>query len=222
VPEALSRWLTTSGYPEAETVAFRALAALALGWVVAFLFRISLGRRRGAEAHVLATTLVLLSVLIALVTVVIGENLARAFGLVGALSIVRFRTVVEDTRDTAFVIFAVVVGMAVGAGYAMGAVIAIPAVALGLAITGWNGGNGAAKSRLTVRTMLGAHPETLLGPTLDKHCAARTLTSVGTAKQGAALEIEFRVRLRSEPAALACVDELNRLEGVQGVELKDP
>src|ERR1043165_2585027 len=61
-------------------------------------------------------TLVLLAILIAMVTQVIGDSLARAFGLVGALSIVRFSTVVRDTQDTAFVIFAVVIGMAFGAG----------------------------------------------------------------------------------------------------------
>ena len=60
-------------------------------------------------------TLVLLSILIAIVTQVVGNNTARAFSLVGALSIVRFRTVVQDTQDTAFVIFAVVMGMAAGA-----------------------------------------------------------------------------------------------------------
>src|SRR5204863_1426946 len=75
-------------------------------------------------------TLVLLSVVLALVTVVIGESLAKAFGLVGALAIVRFRTVVEDTRDTAFVIFAVVVGMAAGAGLVVGALLGLPLVLL--------------------------------------------------------------------------------------------
>ena len=71
----------------------------------------------------------LLSILIAMVTQVIGDNVARAFSLVGALSIVRFRTVVRDTVDTAFVIFAVAVGMAVGANH--------PSVALsGIAIVG--------------------------------------------------------------------------------------
>src|SRR3712207_7596331 len=55
----------------------------------------------------------------AMVTQVIGDNIARAFSLVGALSIVRFRTVVRDTQDTAYVIFAVAVGMAVGAGHPM-------------------------------------------------------------------------------------------------------
>jgi hypothetical protein len=61
-------------------------------------------------------TLVLLCVLIAMVTQVIGDNVALAFSLVGALSVVRFRTAVRDTKDTAFVIFAVAVGMAIGAG----------------------------------------------------------------------------------------------------------
>ena len=49
---------------------------------------------------------------IAMVTQVTGQNVALAFSLVGALSIVRFRTVVQDTNDTAFVIFAVAGGTA--------------------------------------------------------------------------------------------------------------
>ena len=67
----------------------------------------------------------------AMVTQVIGDNVARAFSLVGALSIVRFRTVVRDTQDTAYVIAAVAVGMAVGAGHfwVAAAGIAIVAVA---------------------------------------------------------------------------------------------
>ena len=44
----------------------------------------------------------------------IGNNLARAFALVGALSIIRFRTVVKDTKDTAYVFLALAAGMAAG------------------------------------------------------------------------------------------------------------
>ena len=76
-----------------------------------------LTQRRGrAETASLVSTLVLITVLLAMVSIVIGNNTARAFGLAGVLSIIRFRTVVEDTRDTAFVIFAVITGMAVGSG----------------------------------------------------------------------------------------------------------
>ncbi len=52
-----------------------------------------------------------------MVTQVIGDNVARAFSLVGALSIVRFCILpFRDIPDTAYVIFAVIIGMAVGAG----------------------------------------------------------------------------------------------------------
>src|SRR3954467_5919175 len=93
----------------------RLVLALLLGLAIAWVYR----RARGlnGEAPSFTVTLVLLSILIAMVTQVIGDNVARAFSLVGALSIVRFRTVVRDTQDTAYVIFAVAVGMAIGAGH---------------------------------------------------------------------------------------------------------
>src|SRR5436190_290817 len=109
-------------------VLMRLLAALALGGVVAWIYRRT--RKSSEVAASFPITLVLLSILIAMVTQVIGDNVARAFSLVGALSIVRFRTVVRDTQDTAYVIFAVVVGMAVGARDPWVAVIGIAVVSI--------------------------------------------------------------------------------------------
>src|SRR6266516_1484087 len=94
-------------------VLVRLLIALAMGALVAWIYRAT--RKRAEMSASFSVTLVLLAILIAMVTQVIGDNIARAFSLVGALSIVRFRTIVRDTQDTAYVIFAVVVGMAVGA-----------------------------------------------------------------------------------------------------------
>ena len=72
------------------------------------------------------------------VALVIGNSVARAFSLVGALSIVRFRTVVDDTRDTAFVIFSVVVGMAAGAGLLFVPLLGLPLVAVtAIALDRW-------------------------------------------------------------------------------------
>jgi hypothetical protein len=71
---------------------------------------LSLDPADDGSAH-LPTTLIFLAILIAAVTQVISDNVA-GLSLVGALGIVRFRTVVR-TRETAFVIFSVVVGMAV-------------------------------------------------------------------------------------------------------------
>ncbi len=62
-------------------------------------------------------TLIFLTIIIASAMMIIGNNLASAFGLVGAVSIIRFRTVVKSSRDMSFVLFAVVAGLSCGLGY---------------------------------------------------------------------------------------------------------
>jgi hypothetical protein len=203
-------------------IAKRIAIAFVAGFVVAGVYVIGIGRPK-EETSTLPTTLVLLTVVIALVTLVIGDSLARAFGLVGALSIVRFRTVVEDTRDTAFVIFAVVIGMGVGVGYNFLAVIGIPAVLFAALLMrwGWPDANGkSGPATLTVRIGLGNEPEKLLGPVFGPHLSEYRLIGSATAKQGAALELTYSVRLRNPNASYPLVADLNRVEGVQGVELK--
>ncbi|MBX9583109.1 MAG: DUF4956 domain-containing protein [Gemmataceae bacterium] len=194
--------------------------ALALGFVVALVYRLTLRRENGAGG--LPTTLVLLTALISLVTLVIGNSTARAFGLVGALSIVRFRTVVEDTRDTAFVIFAVVVGMAAGAGYLVVAAVGIPGVALGAAVMRYfDRPAGPPVHALTVRVGPGEDPTAALTPVFARLKLSPRLTGVGTAKQGTAVEYVYAVPVADPVAMAALVAEVHRVEGVQGVELRD-
>ena len=61
-------------------------------------------------------TNIFVSVIVCMVIMIIGNNLARAFALVGALSIIRFRTVVKDTKDTAYIFWSLASGMAAGTG----------------------------------------------------------------------------------------------------------
>jgi hypothetical protein len=205
-----------------QDVALRLIAALLLGLLVAWIYRRT--RPEGDIAESFPGTLVLLSVLIAMVTQVIGDNIARAFSLVGALSIVRFRTVVRDTQDTAFVIFAVVVGMAVGASALWVAGLGLVIVAAAAFLMRLRGASGAvsegpAPYLLHVRLGLGHDVEALLAGTLETHLAARRLQSMNTAKQGLSIDVTYGVALRKAASAEALVKALNRLEGVQSVEL---
>ncbi len=59
-------------------------------------------------------TMVLMSITIAFIMLIIGTNLARAFALVGALSIVRFRNAVKDSKDTSYIFVTMAIGMACG------------------------------------------------------------------------------------------------------------
>lgn len=61
-------------------------------------------------------SLVMLTVITTTVMIVIGNNLAMSLGMVGALSIVRFRTAIKDSRDTMYIFWAIVAGICCGAG----------------------------------------------------------------------------------------------------------
>src|SRR5437879_6040499 len=127
--EFLNALLPAEGELPAIPLVARLVQAALLGFAGASVYFLT-QRKRWAQAAPFVATLVLLSVLIAMVTQVIGDNTARAFSLVGALAIIRFRTVVDDTRDTAFVIAAVVTGMAVGAGLPGVALAGVPIIAV--------------------------------------------------------------------------------------------
>jgi hypothetical protein len=187
MPEWLHDALGNGGDLALLDLAIRLAAAFALGCVVAGIYRVTHGQPGGQTLGLMAT-LVLLTVLIAMVTLVIGNSVARAFSLVGALAIVRFRTVVEDTRDTAFVIFAVAVGMAAGTGYFLVVLLGIPLVAVAAFLFRPRAGNALAAPRdymLRVRVGIGHTPEVILREPFGKHVKHVRLTATATARQRA-------------------------------------
>jgi hypothetical protein len=223
-------WLTQSFSSDADTsvaaLLLRECTALALGLVVAGIYRVTHGRR-AVQARSMMATLVLLTILIGMISSVIGDNIARAFSLVGALAIVRFRTVVEDTRDTAFVIFAVGVGMAIGAGYLKVPLVCIPVAAVAAFMFRPRDDEGpAADGRLardyTLVLRVGTHvnADALLAGSPGVHLALARPISIATARQGAAFEHTYAVRLKPTATPAGLVTQLNATEGVQGVELR--
>ena len=200
----------------------RLVVAAMFGGLVAFVYRRS--RNEIDISPTFPPTLVLLSILIAMVTQVIGDNVARAFSLVGALAIVRFRTVVRDTQDTAFVILAVVVGMAVGASApwvaAIGlALVAVVAIMMKQPATG-DYITGHLPLLVKIRIGLGHDAEALLGSTLDVYFSHRRLESIETAKHGVSIDVAYEAKMREPGTAEQLVRALNRLEGIQSVRVE--
>jgi len=205
-----------------EILVCRLVLAFVLGSAVAGIYWLTGGRDETSGAN-LVPTLVLLAILIAMVTQVIGESLARAFSLVGALSIVRFRTLVANTRDTAFVIFAVVAGMAAGVDYAQLALVGLCVTGLAAVIFRRRSGraNGTdAYWTLSVRIGAGKVPEEALAAAFHKHLEEPCLLSTSTSRQGATLDLTYKTRLRPTSVPVTVVAELNRLEDVQQVDLE--
>lgn len=223
MPELLHGMLPAGQEPAIRDLAVTLVTAALFGVAVAAIYFLT--QRRGrAETASLVATIVLLAVLLAMVTLVIGQNLARAFGLVGVLSIVRFRTVVDDTRDTAFVIYAVVVGMAVGSGFVTLAWVSLPVVGgVAWALSLWGSGRGkrAGRATLVVRLPVGTDHAGVLDPTFAKHLTTSRLTATCTAGKGTLLELTYAARLRPGGSAVALITDLTRVEGAQGIEWKE-
>ena len=88
------------------------IAAFAIGLLLSVTYRVT--HKGLSYSQSFSQTVVFVAVIVAIVMMVIGGSLARAFALVGALSIIRFRTVLKDTKDMAFIFGALALGMAAG------------------------------------------------------------------------------------------------------------
>lgn len=216
---SMNDWMTvlngsTSANP--ATVIMRLIVAWVAGWLVSQCARAG---RSTYQDRTLPATLILLSVLIAMATQIIGDNVARAFSLVGAQSIVRFRTAVPTTGDIAHVLAAVVIGMSVGAGqYAvsfLGLLILGAVSILHTPTIASQSLDGIATGALTVQVTLGS--EDRATEALVRACRDFQLVDVSTARKGASLSYTYQVRLRPEISPRDIIFELNRQEGLESV-----
>lgn len=89
------------------------LIAIALGGIISFTY---MKTNPGGYSQSFTLTMVLLPVIVAIIILLIGSNVARAFSLAGAFSIIRFRSAPGDPKDITFVLFTMASGLACGVG----------------------------------------------------------------------------------------------------------
>jgi uncharacterized membrane protein YhiD involved in acid resistance len=193
--------------------------ALICGLIIALVYRFSY---RGASYSAsFVNSLVLLSLITAVVILVIGNNLARAFGLVGAMSIIRFRTAVRDVQDIVFIFFSLTVGMAAGVGLNSVAIIGtifICLVIMALDAIGF-GQPARLKHLLQVSYTGSTEAEATLQQTLKKHARRIELMNVRSAPGKTDVEAVFNLSLRNPKKQADFIRELRELEFVSGVNL---
>ncbi|NJB66701.1 putative membrane protein YhiD involved in acid resistance [Desulfobaculum xiamenense] len=95
-----------------EQILARLAASLLLGLAISYIYR--LNSRSLSVEHQFGFTLVSVTMVVATVMSVIGSNITLSLGLIGALSIIRFRAVIKNTADMAYLFWAIAEGLAVG------------------------------------------------------------------------------------------------------------
>ena len=165
-------------------------------------------------------TLIILCMLISVVMVIIGDSIARAFSLVGALSIIRFRTAIQDPRDIGFVFYALAVGMAVGAGNPSVAILAtflIGTIILGIYHWHQRFGNN---NEFSLEFCLPPDQnfQNVYRPVFDKHLIYERLLEKRI-KKSQMVELSFRVKLANPQEWLTFFNELAGIENVTEVKM---
>lgn len=163
-------------------------------------------------------SIVVLTVVLSLGMMVIGNNIAIAFGLIGALSVIRFRNILKDTRDTAFIFFTLVSGLATGTGRHGLAVIGTAIFLVVVLYLHWTqfGSRDTSDAFLRFRLAAGGEGGGQVQPLLTRHCRRSTLVSERFAEAGDG-EIAYRLVMRNPRRASELMDELRALRGVSQV-----
>lgn len=115
---------TSSGELTAETIVLRMAVAAVIACFIFLSYRLS--HSGSIYSMKFNVSLAVLTLITTTVMIVIGNNIALSLGMVGALSIVRFRTAIKDSRDTIYIFWAIVVGICCGAGNQSHAACEIP------------------------------------------------------------------------------------------------
>ncbi|MDZ7371753.1 MAG: DUF4956 domain-containing protein [candidate division KSB1 bacterium] len=193
--------------------------AFFLGMLIATVYRLTF--KGYAYSASLVNTLILITMVTTMVIMVIGNNLARAFGLVGAMSIIRFRTAVKDTRDIAFLFFALAAGLAAGAGNHMVALIGCAAVSLVVLVLFFlNYGVPRGKELLLRFWMMPSTEDT--PPYLavfERYLKNHTLVNMRSARMGQMLELSFNVKFKDDAKHQRFIHELSEIPGIDRVSL---
>ena len=112
--EYLLELLDSGGEMTVETIVIRLAVSAVIAACIFLSYRLS--HAGSIYSRKFNVSLVALTMITTTVMIVIGNNIALSLGMVGALSIVRFRTAIKDSRDTIYIFWAIVVGICCGAG----------------------------------------------------------------------------------------------------------
>lgn len=157
-------------------------------------------------------TLVVMGMVVSVIMLVVGSNLARAFALVGALSVVRFRNAIKETRDVGFIFFAMAIGMATGTRFYVLAVVAtfvIGGVILIMERFDWYKLDLSSQI-VKVQVPAGEDWTGRVDELLARYTSQAELVSLESIRGGALTELLYSVKLRSGTSAADLIGALQQ------------
>ncbi len=219
-------WQVFEGMPGAggpftpEAILLSLLLAFVLGQVLAWIYYFTHSGLSYSRSFV--QSLILITVVVSMVMAVIGNNIITAVGLMGALAIIRFRNIIKDTRDIAFIFCSLVIGMAAGSqryDVAIVGTIVISVIIIYLYFSGFGTHqphNGFL--RFTFRGHIG--PDSPISKILQRFCGSYMLISAQDSGFGTnEVEYAYQVMISNAAKNQQMLSELQQIEGLENISL---
>jgi uncharacterized membrane protein YhiD involved in acid resistance len=207
-----------SVFPTSSTdVVANLLVALICGLLLSIIYRATY---RGPSYSVtFVNSLVLLTIISSIVIMVIGNNIARAFGLVGAMSIIRFRTAIRDTMDLVYIFLSLAIGMACGVG--LTAVALVGSLIAGLVVLGLTYTHfGAPRRRhFLLQIVRKSSKQTDFTQSLSQVCKSLKLVSIKNVGMDDLTESNYHITLKDVGKTEEIVQSIRQLSGVVQVNV---
>lgn len=177
--------------------------------------------KKGVPSQSFAVTLVILPVVVTVIILLVGSNVARAFSLAGAFSIIRFRSAPGNSKDITYVLFSMAVGLAAGMGFVLYAiVVAVSLCGITIILEALNFGKAAGTEKILKITI----PENLdyqnaFEGVMQKYTLSHTLNKVKTTDLGSLYELVYSVTTKNEVSEKDFIDELRCRNGNLNITL---
>ncbi len=199
------------------TILINLMLSFILGLLISYVYRLTHKGISYSQSFML--TIIFVSVIVAMVMMVIGNNIARAFALVGALSIIRFRTVIKDTKDTAYIFISLAAGMAAGtSNYYLAIIGSIFFVVIAIILHRFNYGS-IYKSQFILRFTLSNSDinQTNHIDIINKYCQKSTLLQVESSEELSGNNLTFDLVIKKDIDPTNLTNELKEQEQVSNV-----
>jgi len=214
-------WITQSDYgtlpPNWPAMLLGLLLAFACGHVIAWVYMLTHSGLSYSRSFVNA--LIVMPVLVALVMMVLANNLITAFGMMAVFAIVRFRNILRDTLDTAYILIALVIGMATGTQKFARAVVGCGVIALALLYLWYSSFGSRHRYDIIVNLHWARSIKDLpdLRYVLDRHSWKSHLASQRSHEGYEGTDLSYRLLLRDTNRVDDLLNEVRHVTGVSRV-----
>ncbi len=212
-------FLSNSQNISAETIILNIALSFVLALMIAWVYQKTHRGLSYSQSYV--NSLILLCTLSSVIMMVIGNVLIRAVALLGAFTIIRFRTVIKDPKDISFILFVLIIGMGVGTGgYTIAIISTIMIIFIAYLLYRMNFGS-TRKNDYVLSFSLNKEitSDDIYESVLMQYLKKYELLNINTHKNGKIIDLNFGVRFLPKSKISKLAEELSSIEGIENVSL---